>query len=116
MTGPLIRSRCAPGAGGHSQARCPPAGSSPRKAAVALGCPFANKTTDRVPLLLQAGIRPSLSVDTEASAAGDMFNVMRAFISSHGLGTTYEPDTYAELPLQPTVSRVEPPGSTIHVV
>ena len=49
--------------------------------------------------LMKAGIRPSLSIDTEASVAGDMFNVMRAVISSHGLGTTYQPDLYAELPL-----------------
>lgn len=49
--------------------------------------------------LMKAGIRPSLSIDTEASVAGDMFNVMRAVISSHGLGITYQPHIYAALPL-----------------
>lgn len=48
---------------------------------------------------MKAGIRPSLSIDTEASVAGDIFNVMRAVISSHGLSTTYQPEIFAELPL-----------------
>lgn len=48
--------------------------------------------------LLKFGIRPSLSIDTEATVAGDMFNVMRAALSSHGLGVTFDPDTYGDLP------------------
>jgi 5-methylthioadenosine/S-adenosylhomocysteine deaminase len=48
--------------------------------------------------LLKFGIRPSLSIDTEATVAGDMFNVMRAALTSHGLGVTMQPETYAELP------------------
>lgn len=55
--------------------------------------------------LMNAGIRPSLSIDTEASVAGDMFNVMRAVISSHGLGVTYQPEIYGKLPL-PTAADV----------
>tara|TARA_B100000378_G_scaffold126728_2_gene102268 strand:+ start:23694 stop:25028 length:1335 start_codon:yes stop_codon:yes gene_type:complete len=55
--------------------------------------------------LMSAGIRPSLSIDTEASVAGDMFNVMRAVISSHGLGVTFQPDLYGALPL-PTAADV----------
>ncbi len=48
--------------------------------------------------LLAHGIRPSLSIDTEACVAGDMFNVMRAVISSHGLGLTFQPEIYEALP------------------
>jgi 5-methylthioadenosine/S-adenosylhomocysteine deaminase len=48
--------------------------------------------------LLAHGIRPSLSIDTEATVAGDMFNVMRAALSSHGLGQTLAPEVYGELP------------------
>ena len=48
--------------------------------------------------LLSHGIRPSLSIDTEASVAGDMFNVMRAVIAAHGLGITMQPDQYESLP------------------
>jgi cytosine/adenosine deaminase-related metal-dependent hydrolase len=33
--------------------------------------------------LLKAGIRPSLSVDTETAVAGDMFTVMRATLATH---------------------------------
>ncbi|WP_052664071.1 amidohydrolase family protein [Nitriliruptor alkaliphilus] len=48
--------------------------------------------------LMNHGIRPSLSIDTEASVAGDMFNVMRAAIAAHGLGVTLQPDVYEQLP------------------
>lgn len=48
--------------------------------------------------LLAAGVRPSLSIDTEASVAGDMFNVMRAAIAAHGLGVTMQPAVYESLP------------------
>ena len=53
--------------------------------------------------LLAHGIRPSLSIDTEASVAGDMFNVMRAAIAAHGLGVTLQPETYERhcLPFTP---------------
>lgn len=53
--------------------------------------------------LMKAGVRPGLSIDTEASVAGDMFNVMRAVISAHGLGITFQPELYAELPLPSAV-------------
>lgn len=48
--------------------------------------------------LIAAGTRPSFSIDTEASVAGDMFNVMRAAIAAHGLGVTYQPGLYESLP------------------
>lgn len=48
--------------------------------------------------LLAHGIRPSLSIDTEATVAGDMFNVMRAAISAHGIGLSLRPEIYQELP------------------
>ena len=48
--------------------------------------------------LLKFGIRPSLSIDTEATVAGDMFNVMRAAIAAHGVGVSLDPDHYADLP------------------
>ncbi|MEO7625830.1 MAG: amidohydrolase family protein [Nocardioides sp.] len=48
--------------------------------------------------LLKFGIRPSLSVDTEATVAGDMFNVMRASLTAHNLGVSLVPDEYADLP------------------
>jgi 5-methylthioadenosine/S-adenosylhomocysteine deaminase len=48
--------------------------------------------------LIAAGTRPSFSIDTEASVAGDMFNVMRAAISAHGLGVTFQPEVYEALP------------------
>lgn len=48
--------------------------------------------------LLKFGIRPSFSIDTEASVAGDMFNVMRAAINSHGTGITLAPEQYESLP------------------
>ena len=48
--------------------------------------------------LLKFGIRPSLSVDTEATVAGDMFNVMRAAIAAHGVGISLQPEVYEELP------------------
>jgi cytosine/adenosine deaminase-related metal-dependent hydrolase len=49
--------------------------------------------------LLKFGIRPSLSIDTEATVAGDMFNVMRAAIAAHGVGVSLDPDHYADLPV-----------------
>ncbi|MEW2120900.1 amidohydrolase family protein [Streptomyces sp. NPDC005474] len=48
--------------------------------------------------LLAHGIRPSLSVDTEATVAGDMFNVMRAAIAAHGIGLSLQPEIYEKLP------------------
>ncbi|MBJ8339456.1 amidohydrolase family protein [Antrihabitans sp. YC3-6] len=48
--------------------------------------------------LLAAGIRPSLSIDTEASVAGDMFNVMRAALLAQNVGISIAPDTYESLP------------------
>lgn len=48
--------------------------------------------------LLAAGIRPSLSIDTEASVAGDMFNVMRAALTAQNVGISIAPDTYGTLP------------------
>ena len=48
--------------------------------------------------LLACGIRPSLSVDTEASVAGDMFNVMRAALSAQNVGVSIDPAGYASLP------------------
>ncbi|OZC74039.1 cytosine deaminase [Rhodococcus sp. 06-462-5] len=48
--------------------------------------------------LLAAGIRPSLSIDTEASVAGDMFNVMRAALTAQNVGISIDPDTYGTLP------------------
>jgi 5-methylthioadenosine/S-adenosylhomocysteine deaminase len=48
--------------------------------------------------LLAHGVRPSLSIDTEISVAGDMFNVMRAAIAAHGLCVTLQPETYESLP------------------
>ena len=48
--------------------------------------------------LLAHGIRPSLSIDTEATVAGDMFNVMRAAIAAHGIGLSLQPEIYGELP------------------
>ncbi|MDQ1181827.1 amidohydrolase family protein [Rhodococcus sp. SORGH_AS_0301] len=48
--------------------------------------------------LLAAGIRPSLSIDTEASVAGDMFNVMRAALTAQNVGISIDPDTYGALP------------------
>ncbi|GCE42966.1 hypothetical protein Rhow_007095 [Rhodococcus wratislaviensis] len=48
--------------------------------------------------LLANGIRPSLSIDTEASVAGDMFNVMRAALSAQNVGISIDPATYDTLP------------------
>lgn len=48
--------------------------------------------------LLKFGIRPSFSIDTEATVAGDMFNVMRAAIAAHGTGLSVAPEIYEELP------------------
>ncbi|WP_205856434.1 amidohydrolase family protein, partial [Phytoactinopolyspora endophytica] len=48
--------------------------------------------------LLKFGIRPSLSIDTEATVAGDMFNVMRAALSAHNVGVSLAPEEYADLP------------------
>lgn len=48
--------------------------------------------------LLANGIRPSLSVDTEASVAGDMFNVMRAALSAQNVGISIDPAAYESLP------------------
>ncbi|WP_328814168.1 amidohydrolase family protein [Rhodococcus sp. NBC_00297] len=48
--------------------------------------------------LLAAGIRPSLSIDTEASVSGDMFNVMRAALTAQNVGISIDPDTYGALP------------------
>lgn len=48
--------------------------------------------------LLKFGIRPSLSIDTEATVAGDMFNVMRAALSAHNVGVSLAPDEYGDLP------------------
>ncbi|OZF29051.1 cytosine deaminase [Rhodococcus sp. 14-2483-1-1] len=48
--------------------------------------------------LLAAGIRPSLSIDTEASVAGDMFNVMRAALTAQNVGISIDPATYGTLP------------------
>ncbi|PHV66978.1 amidohydrolase family protein [Williamsia muralis] len=48
--------------------------------------------------LLAHGIRPSLSIDTEASVAGDMFNVMRAALSAQNVGISIDPGTYDTLP------------------
>ncbi len=48
--------------------------------------------------LLKFGIRPSFSIDTEATVAGDMFNVMRAAIAAHGVGISLLPEVYEELP------------------
>lgn len=48
--------------------------------------------------LLKFGIRPSFSIDTEATVAGDMFNVMRAAIAAHGMGITLNPTEYGDLP------------------
>ncbi len=48
--------------------------------------------------LLKFGIRPSFSIDTEATVAGDMFNVMRAAIAAHGVGISLLPDVYEDLP------------------
>ena len=48
--------------------------------------------------LLKFGIRPSFSIDTEATVAGDMFNVMRAAIAAHGVGITLAPEVYEDLP------------------
>jgi 5-methylthioadenosine/S-adenosylhomocysteine deaminase len=57
--------------------------------------------------LLSHGIRPSLSIDTEASVAGDMFNVMRAAIAAHGLGVTMQPDIYEALPAATPADLIE---------
>ena len=48
--------------------------------------------------LLKFGIRPSLSIDTEATVAGDMFNVMRAALSAHNVGVSLAPEQYDALP------------------
>lgn len=48
--------------------------------------------------LLKFGIRPSLSIDTEATVAGDMFNVMRAALSAHNVGVSLQPEIYGDLP------------------
>jgi hypothetical protein len=42
--------------------------------------------------LLPPGIRPGLSIDTEAPVADDMFNVMRAAVAAHGLGVITQND------------------------
>ncbi len=48
--------------------------------------------------LLAHGSRPSLSIDTEASVAGDMFNVMRAALAAHNVGISIDPAAYDTLP------------------
>lgn len=45
--------------------------------------------------LLKAGIRPSLSVDVEISAAGDMFTVMRAALTGQQMEILHNPDLAA---------------------